>query len=148
MLLRIGVLVRAAELERLVNADREILRDPLGRRREPLTPAVAAASARNTGVVAYLKFDLKPDGRIEARYRFMGFLEGMVEPVFAADHFQLNDFTPFHDEVRVLAADMLIGRYVTQLPPAVSALLGPSSLGLFQSEANAQFGFFVPRNHP
>ena len=58
------------------------------------------ANATNTGTVAYLKFDLKPDGRPEARYRFLGLLGGLVEPVFAQDHFQLNDFTPFHDDIR------------------------------------------------
>ena len=30
----------------------------------------------------------------------MGLMEGLVIPSFAQDHFQLNDFTPFHDEIR------------------------------------------------
>ncbi len=76
----------------------------------------AVANARNTGTVAYLKFDLKPDGRLEARYRFLGLLEGMVEPVFAQDHFQMNDFTPFHDEIRYVDKDFLVGKYTTASP--------------------------------
>jgi len=42
----------------------------------------AVSNARNTGVVAYLKFDPKSDGKLEARYRFLGLIEGMSEPVF------------------------------------------------------------------
>jgi cholesterol oxidase len=106
----------------------------------------AVANARDTGVVAYLKFDLKADGRLEARYRFMGLLEGMVEPVFAPDHFQMNDFTPFHDEIRYVAQDFLVGRYTTASPPGLGHLFGPGSLGLFHQETSVggtpQFSFY------
>jgi cholesterol oxidase len=106
----------------------------------------AVANARNTGVVAYLKFDLKPDGRLEVRYRFLGLLEGMVEPVFAPDHFQLNDFTPFHDEIRFVGKDFLAGKYTTASPPGLMNLLRPNSLGLIQQETSIggtpQFSFY------
>jgi hypothetical protein len=36
----------------------------------------------------------------------------------------------------------MVGTYMTALPPAVSALLGTSSLGLFHSQSNGQFGFY------
>ncbi len=106
----------------------------------------AVANARDTGIVAYLKFDLKPDGRLEARYRFLGLLEGMVEPVFAPDHFQMNDFTPFHDEIRYVARDFLVGKYTTASPPGLWHLFGPGSLGLFHQETGIggppQFSFY------
>jgi cholesterol oxidase len=106
----------------------------------------AVANARNTGTVAYLKFDLKPGGRLEARYRFLGLLEGMVEPVFAQDHFQMNDFTPFHDEIRYVDKDFLVGKYTTASPPGLWDLFGPNSLGLLQQEASIggtpQFSFY------
>jgi len=49
-----------------------------------------------------------------------------------------------------VSADLLVGTYMTGLPPAVAGLLGTSSLGLFHaqagsqagSQANAQFGFY------
>ena len=97
----------------------------------------AVANAANTGVVAYLKFDLKPDGRLEARYRFMGLLEGLVEPVFAPSHFQLNDFTSFHDEIRVVGEDLMVGKYTTAAPPALQDLFGPNSLGLFHLDTSS-----------
>jgi hypothetical protein len=73
-------------------------------------------------------------------------MEGLVTPSFLKDHFQLNDFTPFHDEIRQVSADLMVGTYMTALPPAVAGLLGTSSLGLFHSQAGAQaggqFGFY------
>ena len=54
----------------------------------------------------------------------------------------MNDFTPFHDEIRKVSADFLVGTYMTGLPPAVAGLLGSSSLGLFHAQANGQFGFY------
>ncbi|MGH9354593.1 MAG: GMC family oxidoreductase, partial [Terriglobia bacterium] len=104
----------------------------------------AVANGNDTGVVAYLKFDLKPDGRLEARYRFLGFFEGMAEPCFGKDHFQLNDFTPFHDEIRSVAPDFMVGRYTTAAPPVLNDLFG--SLGLFHLDKTAgggeQFSFY------
>jgi cholesterol oxidase len=106
----------------------------------------AIANAAATGIVAYLKFDVKPDGRVEARYRFLGLLEGIVEPVFTPDHFQLNDFTPFHDEIRYVGDDFLVGKYTTGSPPALMELFGPNSLGLFHLETGSggspQFSFY------
>ncbi len=100
------------------------------------------SNANHSGGAAYLNFDLKPDGRLESQYQLMGLMEGLIIPSFTRDHFQLNDFTPFHDEVRRLAPDFLIGKWVTDLPPVVSSLLGPGSLGIFHNDANGQFGFY------
>ena len=72
----------------------------------------------------------------------MGLMEGLVVPSFLKDHFQLNDFTPFHDEIRKVSADFLVGKYIAPLPPALASLLGNSSLGLFHAEANGEFGFY------
>ena len=40
------------------------------------------------------------------------------------------------------ADDFLVGTYMTALPPALASLLGSSSLGLFHTQANGQFGFY------
>jgi len=105
----------------------------------------AVANATDTGVAAYLQFDLTPDGRIEAHYNFMGLLEGLVEPVLGADHFELHDFTPFHDEIRCVSDDFMVGKYVTSTPPGLANLFGPGGLGLFHvttgSNGQSQFGF-------
>jgi hypothetical protein len=100
------------------------------------------SNALNTGTVAYLHFDHKPDGRLEARYQLLGLLEGMSEPIFGQDHFQMNDFTPFHDEIRVVNPDLMVGKYTTQSPPGLMQLFGPGSLGVIQLE-NGDSG--IPR---
>src|SRR5213593_3628541 len=75
------------------------------------------SNANQVSGLAYLKFDLKPDGRLESRYQLMGLIEGLVMPNFTADHFQLHDFTPFHDEIRKIDENVMVGKYVVDLPP-------------------------------
>jgi len=90
------------------------------------------------GSAAFLEFDLKPDGRLESRYQFAGLIEGLVVPSFTQDHFQLNDFTPFHDEIRKISDDFMVGKYVTAALPGMAALLGGSTdLGIFHTRAGS-----------
>lgn len=100
------------------------------------------SNANQLGAIAYLQFSSKPDGNFEARYQLLGLMEGLVVPSFLKDHFQLNDFTPFHDEIRKVNEDYLVGKYVTELPAAVASLVGNSSLGVVHSEAGGKFGFY------
>lgn len=132
-------MTRVYRLEDMTAVDHESLYQ---RSAAPTPPQLAGlwemrcvANAGDTGVIAYLLFDLKPDGRLEARYRFLGFLEGLVEPVFGKDHFQLDDFTPFHDEIRYVSPDFMVGRYTSGARPGLNDLFGPGSLGLFQAES-------------
>jgi cholesterol oxidase len=92
---------------------------------------------------AYLEFELKPDGRLASRYRLMGLFEGLVLPSFAQDHFQLTDFTPFHDEIRQVAPDFMVGKYVTGIVPDLSTIWNGANLGIFHSKPGArEFGFY------
>ncbi|HEY6340516.1 MAG TPA: GMC family oxidoreductase [Bryobacteraceae bacterium] len=100
------------------------------------------SNANHAGGIAYLQFSNLPDGRFEARYQLMGLFEGLVTPSFLKDHFQLNDFTPFHDEIRTVTADFMVGKYITTLPGIAAELAANSSLGLFHTQANGQFGFY------
>jgi hypothetical protein len=95
------------------------------------------------GRAAYLAFDNKPDGRLEARYRLMGLMEGFVIPSFAQDHFQLRDFTPFRDEIRKVTDDLYVGRYVVGGLPGISSALGGPDLGLLHAvPGSTDFGFY------
>jgi len=142
-------MTRVYGLDRMTTADHDMLyqRSPA-----PTVEQLAGvwemrtvANATDTGVVAYLEFDVKPGGRIEAHYSFMGLLEGLVHPVLGQDHFELDDFTPFHDEIRVVSPDFMVGKYVTATPPGLADLFGPGGLGIFQvtrgSNGQSQFGF-------
>ncbi|HUY12782.1 MAG TPA: GMC family oxidoreductase [Terriglobia bacterium] len=99
------------------------------------------SNANHAGSVAYLRFDLKPDGRLQASYELMGLIEGLVLPSFVQDHFQLNDFTPFHDEIRKVSNGFMVGKYVTGLPGGLPPALGGKSLGILHGDQNGQFGF-------
>ena len=100
------------------------------------------SNANHAGGIAYLQFRTEADGRFVARYELIGLLEGLVTPAFLKDHFQLNDFTTFHDEIRKVTGDFLVGKYMTTLPAVVSPLVNNSSLGLFHTEAGGNFGFY------
>jgi len=77
-----------------------------------------------------LAFQTQPDGRLEARYQLMGLLEGLVVPTFFSDHFQLNDFTPLHDEIRKVTDDLFVGRYIAPANIDVATLLNGANLGI------------------
>ena len=100
------------------------------------------SNANQASGLAYLQFSNKPDGKFEAHYQVMGLMEGLSTPTFLKDHFQLTDFTPFRDEIRTVTADLLVGKYVTSVPPQVASFVGNSSFGLFHAEAGGQFGFY------
>ena len=92
---------------------------------------------------AYLQFQLKPDGTLQSNYQFFGLMEGLVVPSFMRDHFQLNDFTMFHDEIRKVSEDLFVGRYVTDSLPDLTSLFNGRDLGIFHTVPDSnQFGFY------
>ena len=95
----------------------------------------AVSNANQAASLAYLQFDRKPGGRLEARYQLLGLLEGLVTPRFVANHFELHDFTPFHDEIRKLDDDLMIGKYMMPVPAGAGALFPAASLGLLHPES-------------
>jgi hypothetical protein len=98
------------------------------------------SNANHATGVAWLAFDDKPDGRLESRYRLMGLIEGLAVPSFAQGHFQLDDFTPFRDEIRRLSGDLLIGKWITEEPVTDIAGSLPLDLGIFHREPPAADG--------
>jgi cholesterol oxidase len=100
------------------------------------------SNANHAGGIAYLQFSNLPDGRFVSNYELMGLFEGLVTPDFLKDHFQLNDFTPFHDEIRKVTADFMVGKYITTLPAITAQAIANSNFGLFHTAAGGQFGFY------
>jgi hypothetical protein len=94
------------------------------------------------GKIAYLRFDPKPDGRLESRFQLMGLFEGLVIPSFTQDHFQLNDFTSFHDEIRKIDTNLMLGLYLSPFPQEIFSLAGNQAFGVLQFEGESgQVGF-------
>lgn len=103
------------------------------------------SNANHAVSLAYLKFELKADGRLESRYQLLGLVEGLVTPSFTANHFQLHDFTPFHDEIRRITADLMVGKWVAPAPAGAAGVFPAASLGLFhveETEQGRRFGFY------
>jgi len=104
------------------------------------------SNANHAAGVAHLQFLNQPDGRFESRFQLMGLIEGLIVPSFTKDHFQLNDFTNFHDEIRKLGKDLFIGKWVTDLPAQFDVNSLPVSLGIFHRETSStgvvRFGFY------
>jgi hypothetical protein len=51
-------------------------------------------------------------------------------PSFLSNHFHLTDFTQFHDEIRMVSDDFMVGKYVMDLPPGIASLFPAVSMGL------------------
>ncbi len=143
-------MVRSYGLDNMTVADHRAIWDqasvPTKEQLNGLWEMRMVSNANNTGVAAYLKFDHKPDGSLEARYQFLGLIEGLSEPAFGQDHFRMDDFTPFHDEIRFVNKDLMVGKYFTDASPPSLPLFGPDSLGVFHRETDAssaaRFGFY------
>ncbi len=94
--------------------------------------AAVSNSNHRTGA-ARLEFDVKPDGRIEARYQFMSLIQGQSRTELKEDELRMYDFTPLHDEIRAIDEDYMIGKWCT----ARREMFGPLSAGLLQFEPTA-----------
>ena len=76
-------------------------------------------------------------GKIEGRYR-LGLLSGEMEVARTEEFVQLMDFTPFHDEIRIIDEETLIGKWVSpELNPDM--LRG---LGSYLEPHNDRFAFY------
>jgi cholesterol oxidase len=95
----------------------------------------AIADATQSPGIGWLRFEAQPGGRLETRCRFFNGMEALLLSDFLADHFEVEDFTPFHSEIRKLDNDLMIGKYVTEIPAGLSRLTPVGSLGLLHAEA-------------
>lgn len=100
------------------------------------------ANSNERSDVAQLTFDVKPDGRTEARYVLLRTLQGQSQTEMQPDQLVLHDFTPLHDEIRAFDANYMLGKWIT----SQHVPFGPFSLGLLQAEpagsGESRFGFY------
>jgi choline dehydrogenase-like flavoprotein len=54
------------------------------------------------------------DGQIDMRYSFANMLQGQSNVNITDRLFRLDDRTPFHDEIRMVTPNFLVGRWVTE----------------------------------
>ena len=87
-------------------------------------------------VVFRLNFRQQGD-KVEGRYR-LGLLSGSVDVSFTDEFVRLDDFTTFHDEIRFIGRDMMIGKWVSPEMPAAQISL----LQDYIEPSGNRFGFY------
>ena len=60
-------------------------------------------------------FDFSYDGsgEYQMHYNFVDLIQGFSEVSANSDLFRFDDFTPFHDELRMIRPDFVVGKWVT-----------------------------------
>ena len=54
------------------------------------------------------------DGQIDMRYSFANMLRGRADVSLTDGLFRFDDQTPFHDEIRMVTPNLIVGRWVTE----------------------------------
>ena len=71
------------------------------------------------------EFDYDGSGEYQMHYNFTNLIRGYSEVHVNNDLFRFNDFTPFHDELRMIRPDFVVGKWVSDW-----SLLDSSSFSL------------------
>ncbi|QMU55017.1 MAG: hypothetical protein GKS07_09090 [Nitrosopumilus sp.] len=58
-------------------------------------------------------FDYDGNGDYQMHYNFLNLIRGYSEVSASGDLFRFDDFTPFHDELRMIRPDFVVGKWVT-----------------------------------
>ena len=58
-------------------------------------------------------FDYDGSGEYQMHYNFSNLIQGYSEVAAREDLFRFDDFTPFHDELRMIRPDFAVGKWVT-----------------------------------
>ncbi|NIU00420.1 MAG: hypothetical protein GWN62_11700, partial [Aliifodinibius sp.] len=59
------------------------------------------------------EFDYDGSGEYNMRYNFTNLIQGYSDVSVMPDMFRFDDFTPFHDELRMVRPDLVVGKWVT-----------------------------------
>ncbi len=79
------------------------------------------------------RYKLDSKGKITCEYIFMYLLRGNSRVEFTQDQMNMFDFTNFHDEIRMVKDDFMVGKYIPEEQEILS-LVGERSLGLLHFE--------------
>ena len=60
------------------------------------------------------EFDYDGSGQYQMYYNFSNIIRGYSEVSTDTDLFRFDDFTPFHDEIRMIRPDFVVGKWVTE----------------------------------
>ena len=58
-------------------------------------------------------FDYNRSGKCQMHYNFSNSIQGYSEVFTNENLFRFDDFTPFHDKLRMIRPDFVVGKWIT-----------------------------------
>ncbi len=83
------------------------------------------------------RYDVDSTGRVSCKWNFMNILKGDSKIEFTQQQMLMFDFTNFHDEIRMITDDVMVGKYAP-VGQQVLNIIGDRSLGLLHFEKTAE----------
>ena len=72
-------------------------------------------------------------GKVTCKWNFMNIFIGNSKIELTSEQLKMFDFTNFHDEIRMISDDVMIGKYILKSNQVIN-IIGDNSLGLVQFE--------------
>jgi uncharacterized protein YndB with AHSA1/START domain len=82
-------------------------------------------------------YSVDGSGRLSCRWNYMNILKGDSRLKLTGKELEMFDFTNFHDEIRMITDDTMIGRYLSKSEKIMN-LIGSRDLGIIHFEKTAE----------
>ena len=83
-------------------------------------------------------FEYDGNGEYQMHYNFSNLIRGYSEVSINDDLFRFDDFTPFHDEIRMIRPNFVVGKWVTDWSLLPDSCFSVEELqNLINSDANS-----------
>jgi uncharacterized protein YndB with AHSA1/START domain len=82
-------------------------------------------------------YSLDASGKVSCKWNFMNILKGNSRIKVTSRQLEMFDFTNFHDEIRMIADDAMVGRYLAKGSELLK-IVGDRDLGLVHFQKDAQ----------
>jgi uncharacterized protein YndB with AHSA1/START domain len=82
-------------------------------------------------------YSVDSSGRLGCKWSYMNILKGTSKLKLTGKELEMFDFTNFHDEIRMLADDAMVGRYLPKSEKIMN-LIGNRDLGLIHFEKTSE----------
>jgi hypothetical protein len=83
------------------------------------------------------RYTVDQSGKVNCKWNFMNILKGISKIKLTTKELEMFDFTNFHDEIRMIDADAMIGRYLPKSERMLN-LMGDRDLGLVHFEKTGE----------
>jgi len=95
------------------------------------------SNASHTPPLFRFWYTVDPAGKVSCRWNFMNILRGNSKISMTQKEMLMFDFTNFHDEIRMVREDAMVGRYLPKSQELLN-IIGGRDLGLVHFEKDSQ----------